>query len=78
MSTLLLKYQEILREKNIIGESYSKHRLKECFKGYFGADIIFPSQQVKARNCIFECTIRSRSHKQSSSAKDAEYLEFQW
>lgn len=41
MSSLLLKYQQCLREKAISGESYLKHRLQDRPRRYFGDDIKF-------------------------------------
>lgn len=34
MSSLLLKYRDILKERGIDGASYTKHRLKERLKRY--------------------------------------------
>lgn len=47
MSSLLLKYQDILKERGVDGASYTKHRLKERLKRYFGCDIEFFQQANK-------------------------------
>ena len=52
MSSLLLKYQDILKERGVDGASYTKHRLKERLKRYFGCDIEFFQQANKCKSEI--------------------------
>ena len=52
MSSLLLKYQDILKERGVDGASYTKHRLKERLKRYFGCDIEFFQQANKRKSEI--------------------------
>ena len=52
MSSLLLEYQDILKESGVDGESYTKHRLKERLKRYFGCDIEFFQQANKCKSEI--------------------------
>ena len=51
-SSLLLKYQDILEERGVDGASYSKYRLKERLKRYFGCGIELFQQANKCKSEI--------------------------
>ena len=48
MSSLLLKYQDILKERGVDGASYTKHRLKERLKRYFGCEFFQQANKCKS------------------------------
>ena len=52
MSSLLLKYQDILEERGVDGASYTKYCLKERLKRYFGCDMEFFQQANKCKSEI--------------------------
>lgn len=55
ISNLLLMYRKLLEEKGVDGERYTKHRLKERLKKFFGDEIDF----FQARKCKSEIVFPS-------------------
>ena len=75
MSSLLLKYQDILKERGVDGASCTKHRLKERLKRYFGCDIEFFQQANKCKSEIVYSSALSIHDliKRSSSEQDEDH-----